>query len=101
MLIFKATAALNELMEVITGSGIWKNEEVEIKVIFDEIKLNVDIHYKGEEIEASSERPEPEALLENDKSYLKLAGYLVGKLADKVSTSAKAEHQHIKLHFDH
>ena len=99
--IFKVVAALNELMEVISGSGIWKNEKVEMKIIFDEIKLSVDVHYEGEKLEVSSVRPDPDALLKNDKSYLQLAGYLVGKLADKVSTSAKGNQQHIKLHFDH
>ncbi len=38
----------------------------------------------------------------NDKPpFLQLAGYLVGKLAERVSTSAKGNHQHINLHFEH
>lgn len=99
--IFKVRAAMNELMEVITGSGIWKHEKVEMKVIFDEIKLNVDVHYQGGKLEVSSVRPEPDSLLKNDKSYLQLAGYLAAKLADKVVSSSKGNQQHIKLHFDH
>ena len=100
-IIFKAAAAINELIDVVTGSGIWKNQIMELKVTYNEISLNVDLLYEGDKLEILKVRPEPDALLENEKSYLQLASYLTGRLADRVHTSSKGNHQHVKLHFDH
>ena len=94
-------SAINEFMEIISVNDVLSKPEVTISVAFDELKLEVDIQYNGEEISFPTKRPGPDELLEKDDSYLLLAGYLIGKHADRISKHDKGTTRHIKLTSDH
>lgn len=99
--IFKASVAMNELMELLTSTALLSGRKVIMKVSFDELNLEVDVSYEGEKFTIPEDRPKPSALLETPESHVLLAGYLVGKHADKITISSKGNHQHIRLHFEH
>lgn len=99
--IFKASAAMNELMELITASEVSTDGEVTMNLLFDELNLDVDVCYDGKKLEFPEKRPDPDRISEDTRSHLRLAGYLVTRHADKVNTVSKHNHQHIHLHFEH
>jgi len=90
-----------EIMEMITSSKIRQNKVVEMIVYFNEINMNVDIRFNGAILDICPKRPLPEDILKNEQSYLQLAGYLAGKMADRITSSATGAQQHIAIHFDH
>lgn len=99
--IFKASAAMNELMELMTSSEVLTGKKVTMKVVFDEIKLDVEVCYDGSELTFPEVRPDPATLLEKNNAHLLLAAYLVSRHADKITTDIRQNRQSIRLHFEH
>jgi NCS2 family nucleobase:cation symporter-2 len=99
--IFKASAAMDELMEVITSDKIIKHGDVLMTLQFDELNFVVEVNYKGEPLSFPAKRPDPDKLIESENAYLMLACYLAANHADKVSTHSKGDNQDLKLIFNH
>lgn len=99
--IFNVSAALNEFVELAAGSGLVSDDHLKISVSFNELNINVVICYQGEAIQIPEKRPQPEELLSDENAYLNLAGFLIRKYAQKITTTTKHSEQHLKLHFDH
>ena len=99
--IYKASAAMNEIMEVLALGGLVKHESVQLMVKFDEFSLNSSIHYDGEKMEIPDRRPDPDQLLEDPSSQFRLAAFLACSYADSITTGISNGKQEIRLHFEH
>jgi NCS2 family nucleobase:cation symporter-2 len=78
------------------GSG-----PLEIETSFDEFRLDVRVSYLGPPIELPQERPTPDEILGSDHGERRLAGYLLRRLADRVSVSSTGERATVLFHFEH
>ncbi len=99
--VFKVSAAMHELVELIFGSGVLKSEEINVEVIFDELKLEMHVSYSGAELHFPEKRPDPELLLHHDNAQHLLAAFLVGKYADKIISHSRGDVQDLKMIFNH
>jgi NCS2 family nucleobase:cation symporter-2 len=98
--IYNATAALNELIESLTVSGLAQGK-IQTAVRFEEFNLDVEVSYTGELMEFPDVRPSRAELLAGDKAMAKLAGFLVQQYADRVASDIVNGRCRIQLHFDH
>jgi len=98
--ITRATYAMNEAVEAISLVNP-DLEEMDLEVSFDEFNLNTDIRYRGTLLEIPKTRPSKDAIAEDEKGMACLAGYMLHRYADKVSTQQKGDVSHVFIHFDH
>ena len=98
--IAKAASALNELMETLQAQQLSQGPLL-IDASFEEFNLNVDVGYQGELLEISKQRPTERELLEDDAAFIRLSGFLLTKLADKISSEQKNGRCHVHLNFQH
>lgn len=99
--IFKASSAMNELMETLSGSCLVKDKKVLMNVSCDEFNLDVVAFYKGDKLVIPQSQPTQQQLIDQPETCLQLAAYLVGKYADDVKTFFSDNQQQIRLHFEH
>ncbi|MBN1166842.1 MAG: purine/pyrimidine permease [Methanospirillaceae archaeon] len=95
-----ATSAIHQCVEMICMLNR-DLKEVDVKVIFDEFNLDADISYLGSEIPLAEKRPSEEEIAEDESTLPELAGFMIRRLADKVSTTQKEETAHVLIHYDH
>ena len=74
-------------------------ETVEIETRLDEHNLTVVVRYKGRLPELSTRRPGADEMIEDPDAMLRMAGYLVHRLADSVRTRADAEQVELRMIF--
>jgi NCS2 family nucleobase:cation symporter-2 len=98
--IYAAIAAMNEFMEVVAARELTKRP-VTMDVRFDEFNLDVAISYTGALIEFPDRKPTIEEMCADPAATSRLAGYLVGHYADRVSTRCENDICEIHLHFVH
>jgi NCS2 family nucleobase:cation symporter-2 len=70
------------------------SSRIEMKTIFNEYSFTVLLHYHGINVPLAMEPPSHEQMIENDDAVLQMAGYMLRRLADRVtaySTSAGCE----------
>lgn len=96
----KAASASAELHELLAWQGL-RGSEVHLQVYFDEFRVQVDMTYQGEEVILSRHRPSCEELMEDERSFAKLSGFLISQYSDRVSVdSAEGKHR-VRMVFDH
>jgi xanthine permease XanP len=61
----------------------------------------VKISYQGMLLELPDQRPSDSDIIETEAGYRRLAGFLLRRNADRVSTSAKDGASIIRFHFEH
>ena len=98
--VYSATAALNELVESVTASGLALGK-IQTAVTFDEFNLDIDVRYHGKPMEFPATRPTETDLLDDERGVAKLAGFLVRQYADRVRSEVAEGHCRVQLHFDH
>ncbi len=96
----RAAFSLAQAVETIAGSGVAGNP-VELEASFDEFRLDVRISYAGEPLELPEERPSVDEILGAADGERRLAGYMLRKCADRVSTSSRGGRATVLLHFEH
>jgi NCS2 family nucleobase:cation symporter-2 len=84
-----------QVLEVIGGM------HAELEASFDEYNLDVRIRYEGTPLAIPDRPPDAKELMESDEGERLLAGYLLRRSADKVSSRASAGHAEVHLHYDH
>lgn len=99
--IFKASGAMNELMEAMAGKNIAHGDEIKMSITFDEFNLNVEAKYTGQKIELPEKKPDPDKLMEEKYAQSELAAFLTTRYADHIKLTSKGDQQHIRLHFNH
>ena len=98
--IYKATAALNELFEAAAEHAL-AEDVITTTVRFDEFNLHVDVVYTGMPMEFPAVRPDARELLADDRASLRLAGYMIRSLSDKVTSENSAGKIRVELYFVH
>jgi xanthine permease XanP len=75
--------------------------EVEIRASFDEFNLEVRIRYPGSPILIPETRPTPREIVASEDGERRLAGYLLRRSADRISSRASGDRAEVDLHYDH
>lgn len=92
--------ASNELIELLLAQKVIEpGTRIGIATRFDEFDCVLKLSYQGEAIELASDRPDPEALLDQPDAVHQLAGYLIQRLADAVRFVPLGDQTQIRLHF--
>jgi NCS2 family nucleobase:cation symporter-2 len=72
-----------------------------IEAHFDEFNLDVKISYQGVPLELPDQRPSDRDIVDTEEGYRRLAGFLLRRNADRVSTSVKDGESVLRFHFEH
>jgi NCS2 family nucleobase:cation symporter-2 len=73
------------------------DEDVEI----DEFNLNVRVRYPGSPLLIPETKPSPREIVASEDGERRLAGYLLRRSADRVSSRASGERSEVDLHYEH
>lgn len=98
--IYRAISAMNEFFESVSISGLTKGD-ITADVGFDEFNLDIDIRYHGTLMEFPATRPTEADLLKDEKTVVRLSGFMIMQYADTVRSDLKDDLCHVQLHFDH
>ncbi len=74
---------------------------IEIEASFDEFNLDVRLRYAGAPVVIPEHKPTPREIVASDAGERLLAGYLLRRSADRISSRAMGESAEILLHYDH
>ena len=74
---------------------------VEIEASFDEFNLDVRIRYIGTPLGLPAQKPTPREIVANEDGERLLAGYLLRRSADRISSHASGDRCEVHLHYDH
>ncbi len=96
----RAIAALNEFMESAATLGL-TDKEIKVTARFDEYNLDLDLEYEGMAMEFPTVRPSAGELLEDDKAFVRLSGFIVRQFVDAIKTETNQTYCQIHLHFEH
>jgi NCS2 family nucleobase:cation symporter-2 len=73
----------------------------EIDASFDEFNLDVRIRYGGAPLVITEQRPSPRTIMASEEGERLLAGYLLRRSADRISSRMSGDRAEIHLHYDH
>ena len=76
------------------------NAPIELETAFNEFTFTVVLRYQGHAVKLAQRPPSHEDLLANEDAVTQMAGYLLRRLADKVSIDCDEKHCELKLTFD-
>ena len=96
----RAASALTELYDTLCLQHM-ACDRMDVGLRFDEYNLDVDVDYTGEAMAFAAGPPRCEDIIEDPTAQAALAGFLIGRYADRIDTSVKNGLQHVRLHFDH
>jgi NCS2 family nucleobase:cation symporter-2 len=96
----RATFNLNQSIETIV-EGCAPDGPLEIRASFDEFSLDLRVSYLGPPLELPERRPSNEEIIATEEGQRKLAGFLLRRFADRVSSTHRAGRSTILFHFDH
>ena len=97
--LFKAAAALNELLELISTTGACQ-EPFEVCFSFDNFDLGIDIVFQGTLPEFPEQRPAAKDLVTDDRALARLAGYLIRSYTSHITSSSQGDCWRINLYFE-
>ncbi len=95
----RAIFGVTQLLDAILD-GPWRHGRMSIEATFDEFNLDIRVGYRGVAIAFPAARPSADDILREDGAQL-LAGYLLRRNADRVSSVAKGDAASIHFHFEH
>jgi NCS2 family nucleobase:cation symporter-2 len=103
--IYRATYATNEIVEALTRNDMLTRDgdghsPIEISTRFDEFTFIVSVFYKGDRLEPRNTQPTPTEIIESEDGARLLAAYMIGKVADKASSTAKQGGHEISVTFN-
>jgi NCS2 family nucleobase:cation symporter-2 len=74
---------------------------VEIEASLDEFNLEVRIRYAGTRLALPEHRPTPREIVATEEGERLLAGYLLRRSADRISSHSSGDRSEVHLHYDH
>jgi NCS2 family nucleobase:cation symporter-2 len=74
---------------------------VTLDASFDEFNLDLRVRYRGVALAFPEQRPTRRDILENPEGERLLAGHLLRRSADRVSSRSSGEQAEVHLHYDH
>jgi NCS2 family nucleobase:cation symporter-2 len=93
---FNVCQSVETIMEACDPKG-----PLEIQASFDEFSLDVRVSYLGEPLVLPQKRPTNEEIMESEDGQRRLAGFLLRRYADRVSSTHRGGRSLIVFHFDH
>jgi NCS2 family nucleobase:cation symporter-2 len=96
----RAAFAANQLVEAATEHG-WKTGPLTLHATFDEFNLDLRLTYRGGPLEFPDQRPSDEEIRETDEGVRRLAGFMLRRNADRVSSETADGMASVYFHFDH
>jgi len=98
--VLRAVQSAAEALEVLRSQDLLKGDP-ELIARYDEYNLDVSLIWRGGALETPEECPQLDAILEDEKSFAGLAGFLIRRYADRVSHRSDGDRQRLTLHFEH
>ena len=98
--IYNAISTMNEFFESVSILKL-TNNKIKMDVNFDELSLNIDISYEGQEFEFPETRPSKEELKSDERAIIKLSGFMIRQYVDSFKTEFTDGFSKIHLHFEH
>lgn len=74
---------------------------IEVSASFDEFSVRVRMSWQGHPLELPERRPSADEVIASDEGARRLAGFLVKRVADRVSCDERDGRPTLRLHFDH
>ena len=74
---------------------------IRIEARFDEFNVDINLTYEGELIPLPERRPSNEEIIKSEDGYLKLAGFMLRRNADRVTASRSGNKCVVQFRFDH
>ena len=96
----RAKFNLEQSIETIFSSGV-ASSPLQVEASFDEFNLDIRVSYSGPPLELPEKRPSNEEIMASEEGERRLAGFMLRRFADRVTTSCRADRSTIAFHFDH
>ena len=93
----RATFAVVQLLEVLGDPP----EGIEVEASFDEFNLVVRVRYAGDPLDIPDRRPTPREIMASKDGERLLAGYLLRRSTDRISSRRTGELSEVVFHYDH
>jgi fatty-acyl-CoA synthase len=97
--LFKASAALNELLEMISLEALTQ-DPLDVRFSFDNFNLGIDVVWRGAAPEFPEQQPAPKDFVTDDGALARLSGYLVRSYAGQLTSSCRDDICHVQLYFE-
>jgi NCS2 family nucleobase:cation symporter-2 len=72
-----------------------------VEATFDEFNLDIRVSYSGPLLELPEVRPTNEEIMETEQGHRRLAGFMLRRYADRVSSFDRGGRSTVTFHFDH
>ena len=95
----RAAEAISECLVSVRNLGV--TSPVLTTARFNELTLNVVLHYQGPAIELPALPPSVQELVSDPSALGRLSGFLIQQTVDRVAVSAADGNSHVRLHFEH
>lgn len=92
-----ATFGLVQALEVLGDLP----EGTEVEASFDEFSLDIRVRHAGAPLVLPAQRPTTREIIASEEGERLLAGYLLRRSADRVTSRALGDRAEIQLHYDH
>lgn len=96
----RAKFNLQQSIETLVSSGAISGP-LHVQVSFDEFLLDMRVSYDGPPLRLPERRPTNEEIMASEEGERNLAGFMLRRLADRVSVAARGDRSTILFHFDH
>lgn len=96
----RAKFNLVQSIETLASSGV-ASGPLDIEASFDEFNLDLRVSYEGEQLDLPEHRPTIEEIIESDDGERRLAGFLLRRFADRVTSRRAGTRATVGFHFDH
>ncbi len=94
--LFKAAAAVNEMMELLQGHALLHGP-LEVRFAFDNGRLELHFAYRGQVPEFPTQPPPAEEIIRDEVAVKRLAGYLIQRYAQILTTTEQQGQCDIRL----
>ena len=96
----RAQGSLAECLDTLLDTGI-AGQGARLILGFNELALDARIIWQGPKLTLSERRPTKAELLDDDDAIIRMAGYVISRLASKVSSGTDGVTSELHLVFDH
>jgi len=103
--VHRAEYATWQAFEILIAHGLAESGTespaiIELETRYDEHTFTVILYYTGPLLELVTTRPAPDEILDSEGGVLRMAGYLLNRLADQVKIRHQGERSVLRLVFD-
>ena len=89
-----------QCLETLTEAGLAQGER-RLRLSFDELRLDARLSWRGQPFPLGAARPTAEQLLLDEGATIRMASYLIGRLASRVTSTSSGGQSELLLQFDH